>query len=51
MSAINVILVSGEGGGTIWGVHLCFVDGNVQEYGGGTCGFPNTGDWSDSQVA
>ena len=51
MSVSNAILGSGEGGVTLWVVDLCFVGGNFQESGGGACRFPNTGDWSDGQLA
>ena len=51
MSVSNVISGSGEGGVTLWGVDLYFVDINVQESGGGARGFPKTGDWSEGPVA
>ena len=44
-------MVSGAGGVTIWGGDLDFVGGNFQEYGEVACGFSQTSDGKDVQVA
>ena len=43
-SVSNVISGIGSYGVTLWGRDLVFVGGNFQESGGGTRGFPQTGD-------
>ena len=44
VSVRNILSGSGTGSFTLWGGDLGFVDGNVQEYGGGAGVFPQTGD-------